>query len=219
MNKAVLFDLDGTLVNTFQDLSDATNYAMRMTNNPPVPDDNMKRFIGDGVVSLVDSALGPNNTTNRKLAGSYFIEYYLSHLTYKSRPYEGMIELVNQLKTDGYKLAVVTNKRHSAALEIVDFFFKDLFDYIIGETKAIPRKPAPDMVDKALKEIGSSRENAIFVGDSEIDFNTYKNSNIIGITCLYGFSPAKELLALNPTYNVNSPKELYPIIRSLFSNM
>lgn len=215
MKNTILFDLDGTLVNTFDDLADATNYAMKMTGNPSVPDYKMRRFIGDGVVSLVGCALGENNQTDRKIAGSYFIEYYLSHLTCKTQPYEGVVELITKLKEDGYKLGVVTNKRHSAALIIVEHFFPGQFDYVIGENKIIPRKPAPDMVLLALKELSSTKEECIFIGDSEIDYRTYIGAGITGITCLYGFSPENELLSLNPENYVHSATELYQKIKSL----
>ncbi|MDD4120384.1 MAG: HAD-IA family hydrolase [Clostridia bacterium] len=215
MKNTILFDLDGTLVNTFDDLADATNYAMEMTGNPIVPDHKMRKFIGDGVVSLVGCALGDNNQTDRKLAGSYFIDYYLSHLTYKTRPYEGIEELINKLKQEGYKLGVVTNKRHSAAVMIIDYFFPDKFHYVIGENKIIPRKPAPDMVLIALKELKARKEDCIFIGDSEIDFKTYIGAEITGITCLYGFCPENELLSLNPENFVHSAKELYDMIKSL----
>lgn len=218
MQKAIIFDLDGTLVDTLEDLSDATNYALEMTGNPKVPLEAMRKFVGDGVVNLVYSALGPNNHTDIKLAGRFFIEHYLSHLTCKSKAYEGINELIYKLKKNNFKLAVVTNKRHSAATIIINHLFPNQFGYVLGESKKIPRKPAPDMIEMAIKELNVTKENAIYVGDSEIDYHAYTAAGLTGITCLYGFSDKQHLLALNPKHIVFSATELFEKIMEIITN-
>ncbi|HQC55210.1 MAG TPA: HAD family hydrolase [Clostridia bacterium] len=212
--KAVLFDLDGTLVDTFLDLYDATNYSMTKTHNPTRTESEIKSFVGRGVNNLVHSALG-DNVKSESEAREYFIEYYNSHLTAKSLPYPGIPKLVNDLIKKGYILGVVTNKREHLAEKIVEFFFPSLFSAVVGERKGFPTKPNPDMIERALELLGVDAKETVFVGDSEIDYYTAINADVTGITCTWGFSDKADLMKLSPEYIVDYPAEILKILKTL----
>lgn len=214
--KAVLFDLDGTLVDTFWDLYDATNYSMSKTHNPTRTESEIKSFVGKGVTNLVHSALG-ENVASQKEAREYFIEYYNSHLTAKSLPYPGIRELVDILLKDGYLLGVVTNKREHLAVKIIDFFFKDKFGAVVGERKGFPAKPHPEMIERALELLGVSFDEVVFIGDSEIDYYTAINSNVTSIICTWGFTDKSDLIKLSPDYIIDRPIDVLNILDTLQS--
>lgn len=209
--KAIIFDLDGTLVDTFPDLFDATNFAMKKASSPERSKEDIKSFVGKGVKNLVLSSLG-ENLDNSKIARDAFIEYYSAHLTFKSKPYDRIVELISMLKEGGFKLGVLTNKREHLAREIVDEFFPNMFEFVVGEIPGFPAKPDPHMIDRALEYLEISKNEILFVGDSIVDYYTALNSNIKCALCSWGFTSKNDLLLLKPDYLVDSPLDILQII-------
>lgn len=193
----IVFDLDGTLMDTLQDLWLSTNHALRSHGMAERSISEVRQFVGNGVHKLIERAV-PEGTTAEKIEEVFdtFKKHYVVHCQDNTDLYPGIRELLTQLKADGHSLAVVSNKLQSGVDELHRTFFSDTIDVAIGERAGIPRKPAPDMVLLALKELeerGASTDNPIYIGDSEVDLETAKNSNLPCISVLWGFRD-RELL-------------------------
>lgn len=187
MKNVVLFDLDGTLVNSLYDLCDSTNYMLERLGLPKRNIDEVRCFVGNGIDMLVRRAVG-NNEFDFDKAMEYYKEYYNENLCNKTRPYEGIEKSIEDLRENGFKLGVVTNKAQWAADKIVRYYFKDSFDVIVGaDLSKRKKKPESDAVDLALEIIGADRESTIFVGDSEVDIATAENTDIDFIGVTWGF--------------------------------
>lgn len=188
MIDTVLFDLDGTLTNTLADLKNSVNFALRKFGFPERNAEEIRNFVGNGVKKLVYRSV-PEDTDNETAEKclEVFKEYYKNNSCVETKPYEGIVELLKELKKRNIKTAVVTNKMHEAATEIVEFFFGDLIDVTVGQSEKFTPKPAPDMVFLALEKLGSSKENAVYIGDSEVDCITAQNSGIPCIGVTWGF--------------------------------
>ena len=184
----VIFDLDGTLLNTLEDLADAVNVVMKANEFPQRTIEEVRCFVGNGVRNLMLQAV-PQGEKNPRFeeAFSFFKEYYGEHCNDKTRPYDGVMELMKTLKDRGYALGIVSNKIDSAVKELNGRYFADLIEVAIGEREGVLRKPAPDTVLTALQELGKNKENAIYVGDSEVDIATARNVGIPCISVLWGF--------------------------------
>jgi phosphoglycolate phosphatase len=189
MNKnTVIFDLDGTLLYTLTDLTDATNYALRSMGMPERSLEEVRQFVGNGIRKLVERAV-PEGTGEDALEQTFsiFKEYYDAHCTDHTMPYEGVLELMEQLQKKGYKMAIVSNKVDKAVKELNESFFSRYISVAIGEKEGVRKKPAPDTVYEALKELGSSKDEAVYVGDSDVDLATAVNSGLPCISVLWGF--------------------------------
>lgn len=187
LKNVVLFDLDGTLVNSLYDLCDSTNYMLERLGLPKRNIDEVRCFVGNGIDMLVRRAVG-NNEFDFDKAMEYYKEYYNENLCNKTRPYEGIEKSIADLRENGFKLGVVTNKAQWAADKIVRYYFKDSFDVIVGaDLSKRKKKPESDAVDLALEIIGADRESTIFVGDSEVDIATAENADIDFIGVTWGF--------------------------------
>jgi phosphoglycolate phosphatase len=189
MNKnTVIFDLDGTLLYTLTDLTDATNYALRSMGMPERSLEEVRQFVGNGIRKLVERAV-PEGTGEDTLEQTFsiFKEYYDAHCTDHTMPYEGVLELMEQLQKKGYKMAIVSNKVDKAVKELNESFFSRYISVAIGEKEGVRKKPAPDTVYEALKELGSSKDEAVYVGDSDVDLATAVNSGLPCISVLWGF--------------------------------
>lgn len=187
LKNVVLFDLDGTLVNSLYDLCDSTNYMLERLGLPKRSIDEVRCFVGNGIDMLVRRAVGHNKFDFDK-AMKYYREYYNENLCNKTSPYEGIEKAITDLRANGFKLGVVTNKAQWAADKIVRYYFKESFDVIVGaDLSKRKKKPESDAVDLALEIIGASRESAIFVGDSEVDIATAENTDIDFIGVTWGF--------------------------------
>lgn len=187
MKNTVLFDLDGTLVNSLFDLCDSTNYMLNELDLPERSIEEVREFVGNGIDMLIRRAVGSECFDFEK-AMRLFREYYNTHLTAKTIPYEGILNVVDTLKSKGFKLGVVTNKAQDAAESIVNYYFKDKFDIVVGaDLKKRRKKPEPDGVELALCSMESNKKNAIFVGDSEVDIATAKNAGLDFIGVTWGF--------------------------------
>lgn len=187
LKDVVLFDLDGTLVNSLNDLCDSANYMLDKLGFPRRSLDEVRCFVGNGIDMLVRRAVG-NNEFDFDKAMKYYREYYNKNLCNKTRPYEGIERAVAVLRENGFKLGVVTNKAQWAAEKIVKYYFNDSFDAIAGaDLSKRKKKPHSDAVDLALEIIGAERKSAVFVGDSEVDIATAENIGMDFIGVAWGF--------------------------------
>ena len=213
--KAVIWDLDGTLLNTLEDLMNSVNYGLSKHGMPKITLEQTRRFVGNGVAKLVERAV-PAGTDGNVQADVLkdFREYYSIHSKDKTKPYDGVVELMTKLKAEGYKLAIVSNKLKEAVEELAGIYFPGLIDVAMGDTPGIPKKPAPDMIYKALELLGLEKNEAVFIGDSDVDVATGINSGMDMITVLWGFRDKEELISSGAKYIVNVPGEILDIIEN-----
>lgn len=212
MKKAVIFDLDGTLLNTLDDLADCTNYALSKFGYPTRTIDEVRQFVGNGVAKLIERAIpeGKNNPNFEKCL-AIFKENYAKNMYNKTAPYNGIIEMLSNLKSRGIKIAVVSNKFDLAVKELCKKYFEGVIDFAAGENEAqgIKKKPAPDTVISVLNEFNFASEDAVYVGDSDVDIMTAKNSKMPCISVTWGFRDEKFLLENGATILINAPSEIY----------
>ena len=207
--KTYIFDLDGTLLDTLHDLWVSCNYALRENGMPERTLDEVRRFVGNGVKKLMERAI-PQGLDNPKFDVTYetFRKHYLVHSLDTTKPYSGIPELLANLKKHGKHMAVVSNKFYAATQELCRHFFGDYIDVAIGERENIRKKPAPDTVNEAIRQLGVGRENAVYIGDSDVDVMTARNSNMPCISVLWGFRDRDFLMQHGATTFVAAPKEL-----------
>lgn len=212
MKKAVIFDLDGTLLNTLDDLADSTNYALSKFGYPTRTIEEVRQFVGNGVAKLIERAIpeGKNNPNFEKCL-AIFKENYAQNMYNKTAPYNGIIEMLSNLKSKGIKIAVVSNKFDLAVKELCKKYFEGFIDFAAGENEAqgIKKKPAPDTVISVLNEFNFPPEDAVYVGDSDVDIMTAKNSKMPCISVTWGFRDEKFLLENGATILINAPSEIY----------
>lgn len=212
MKKAVIFDLDGTLLNTLDDLADSTNYALSKFGYPTRTIEEVRQFVGNGVAKLIERAIpeGKNNPNFEKCL-AIFKENYAQNMYNKTAPYNGIIEMLSNLKSKGIKIAVVSNKFDLAVKELCKKYFEGFIDFAAGENEAqgIKKKPAPDTVISVLNEFNFAPEDAVYVGDSDVDIMTAKNSKMPCISVTWGFRDEKFLLENGATILINAPSEIY----------
>ena len=206
-----IFDLDGTLLDTLQDLAASVNYALRQHHMPEHSIDDVRRFVGNGVRRLMERAI-PEGAANPAFEAAFatFRKYYMEHSLDTTRPYDGIPELIHELKKRGCRMAVVSNKMMAATQELVHHFFPEI-EVAIGEDEAagIRKKPAPDTVFVALKQLGEG--SAVYVGDSDVDLATARNSGLPCISVLWGFRDRDFLLAHGATTFVERPMDILDI--------
>ena len=210
MKTGILFDLDGTLLNTLEDLLDATNYALAAFGHPPRTLPELRRFIGNGAENQIRLSL-PGKADDPELDEvlAFYKEYYSGHCQNKTAPYPGVLNALAELRE--YPMAIVSNKPDAAVKTLCEQYFPGI--YALGEAADCPRKPAPDMVFKAMKEIGV--EKCIYVGDSEVDIRTAKNANVPCISVLWGFRDRDVLEGEGGRYFCRNTEELTALIREL----
>lgn len=194
--KLVLFDLDGTILDTLGDLCDSVNFALASAGFPARTLDEVRRFVGNGILKLVERAL-PDGSDLAAIDRVYetFKAYYRDHCAIKTAPYAGIPELLASLGASGVKLAVVSNKADFAVQSLCERYFEGVFDYAVGERAGIRRKPAPDSVNEVLDHFGIGCAEALYIGDSEVDVETAKNAGIDCIAVDWGFRDAALLRA------------------------
>ena len=207
--KAVICDLDGTLLNTLEDLMDSVNYGLELHGRPRISIEQTRRFVGNGVAKLVERSSPQADAKEQAEILEKFRYYYDKHSKDKTRPYEGILDMLKQLKDNGVKLAIVSNKIDSAVGPLAEEYFPGLIDVTIGETEDIPKKPAPDMIYKALSKLGVEKHEAVFIGDSDVDVETGLNSGMDMITVLWGFRDREELEKSGATVFIEKPEELF----------
>jgi phosphoglycolate phosphatase len=205
-----IFDLDGTLLDTLQDLATSVNYALRQHAMPEHSLDDIRRFVGNGVRKLMERAV-PEGAQNSQFEAAFstFRQYYMQHSLDTTRPYDGIPEMLDELKRRGCRMAVVSNKMMAATQELIVHFFPQI-EVAIGEHEAegIRKKPAPDTVHEALRQLGVTTKNAVYVGDSDVDIETAYNSGLPCISVLWGFRDQDFLLSHGATTLISRPEEL-----------
>lgn len=209
MYKNYIFDLDGTLLNTLADLASSTNYALRQYGMPEHSVDDVRRFVGNGVGKLIERAI-PEGLANPQYEDvlATFRKHYMLHSLDTTAPYPGIESLLHSLRSHGCNVAVVSNKFYNATVELCRHFFADTVEVAIGERENIRRKPAPDTVFEAMRQLGVSGEDTVYVGDSDVDVATARNSGIPCISVLWGFRDRDFLIEHGATTFVNTPEDI-----------
>lgn len=211
MYSTYIFDLDGTLLDTLGDLAASVNYALRSCGMPEHSIKDVRRFVGNGVRLLMERAV-PDGASNPRFdeAFSVFRQHYMAHSLDTTRPYDGIPEMLAALKAKDCRLAVVSNKFYAATQELCRHFFPDTIEVAIGEHEAegIRKKPAPDTVMEALRQLGVSKEGAVYVGDSEVDIATAHNSGLPCISVLWGFRSRRFLTEKGATTFAVAPSDI-----------
>lgn len=205
-----IFDLDGTLLDTLQDLAAAVNFALRKNGMEEHSIDDIRRFVGNGVRKLIERAV-PDGSKNPRIDEVFadFRSYYMQHSLDATKPYDGITEILQELKQRGCKMAVVSNKMMAATQELVAHFFPEI-EVAIGENEAegIRKKPAPDMVFEALHRLGAEAESAVYIGDSDVDIQTAMNAGVPCISVLWGFRNREFLLEHGAQHFIEKPSEI-----------
>lgn len=213
MYKAVIFDMDGTILNTLNDLADAVNYVMTKMDMPLHTISEVRAYVGNGLHKTIERAV-PEGTTKEKLEEAYelMVKYYRSNCNIKTGPYEGIPELIKEIRQKGIKTAVISNKNDAAVKKLCDEMFEDCFDYSLGDSEGIPLKPDRAMVDITLKALGVKASDSIYVGDSEVDIMTAHNSDMKCISVTWGFRDREFLEEKNADIFVDTPLEILDIL-------
>ena len=211
MKVGILFDLDGTLLNSLEDLRDAVNYALAQFSCPQRSLEEIRRFVGNGVMNLLRQAL-PGKPTDPSLDSflEVYTKYYAAHNQDKTRPYDGVLDALEEIKKK-YPVAIVSNKHDSAVKTMCRFFFGDI--YARGESGDCLRKPAPDMVHKAMAQL--QVDACIYVGDSEVDVLTAKNADVPCLSVLWGFRDQACLLEAGAKHFCHAPNEMEKILSAM----
>ena len=215
MKKLVIFDLDGTLLDTVADLAQATNQALAACGFPEHPVDAYNFFVGNGIMKLFERALPENDRTPENILRIWelFVPYYNDHSADLTRPYPGITELLAQLQANGIGLAVASNKYDAATKELAARFFPGIrFAIVLGSREGVPPKPDPAIVGDILAATGYERQDTVFTGDSGVDMQTAANSGVTAVGVTWGFRPREELEKYSPEHIINSPGELLEII-------
>lgn len=209
----VIFDMDGTVLDTLQDLADAVNAALKAFAMPERTIDEVRSFVGNGVRRLLELSV-PDGFANPHFEEVFakFREYYGVHCNDKTKAYDGILPLLRELEKEGYGLAIVSNKLDSAVKELNEIYFEGIVKVAIGEVEGIAKKPAPDMVEKALRELGKTKETAVYVGDSDVDLMTARNVGLPCISVLWGFREEGFLKEQGARYFAKAPAEIPKLI-------
>ncbi|MDE6763482.1 MAG: HAD family hydrolase [Oscillospiraceae bacterium] len=212
--KTIIFDLDGTLLDTLADLSDSANYTMDKMGYPTYPLESYRYFVGNGVPKLLERCLPEDKRTDENIqaARTIFADYYNVHFADKTKPYEGIFELLECLGKSGVKMAVASNKSDEFTVSLAKRFFGNAFDMVQGGKADVPKKPAPDIVYGIMDSLGAVPENTYFAGDSNVDMYTAKNAGIKAIGCLWGFRTKEELLEGGADFLAEKSSDIYDII-------
>ncbi|MCQ2958881.1 MAG: HAD-IA family hydrolase [Bacteroidales bacterium] len=220
----VIFDLDGTLVDSLQDLAESVNYVLRYLELPERSIDEIRQFVGNGIQKLLVRALMVSTKECHKDFNEELLEhalvlfrtYYHEHCQDNTKPYNGIIELLNKFKENDFKIAIVSNKPHSEVKKISDYLFENLIDLAYGENEleGVRKKPAPDMIQNVFKALSVESKSCIYIGDSEVDIETAKNAGIDCVSVLWGFRNEEFLRGKGGEIFAYSPSELYSIVSS-----
>ena len=211
--KYVIFDLDGTILDTLDDLADAANAALASQGYPQRTRDEVRMFVGNGIRKLIERAT-PDGVTEEEIVRTHeaFTAYYSAHCKDKTKPYDGIPELVAALKDKGIRSAVVSNKADYAVKKLCEEYFGDLFEISIGEREGIRKKPAPDTVFEVMRVLGAAPEETVYIGDSDVDVLTAKNSGIDCIGVSYGFRGREFLESHGAQVIADSVGELWEML-------
>lgn len=204
-----IFDLDGTLLNTLEDLADSMNAVLQQSGYPQRSLTEVRNFVGNGIRKLVERSV-PEGTKSEEVVRMYetFLIHYKEHCADKTKPYDGIMELLSKLQDNGVILAVVSNKADAAVKALCAQYFPGVFHEAVGERMGIARKPAPDTVNEVLKNLQIKKEKAVYIGDSEVDVQTAKNAGLDCIAVSWGFRDVSVLKAAGAETIVSVPEEV-----------
>ena len=208
--KLAIFDMDGTILNTLEDLADSMNYALKIHGMPERTIDEVRRFVGNGIRKLVERAV-PEDTPLADVDRVFetFTVYYKDHCAIKTRPYDGILEVLKQLKDMGVKMAVVSNKADFAVQSLCQDYFPGLFDFAVGDREGQRRKPAPDSVNAVLEKFAMDRKDAVYIGDSDVDVDTAANAGMDMIGVSWGFRGREFLIEHGANKIADKPEEIW----------
>ena len=207
--RLVVFDLDGTILDTLRDLTDSVNYALKEHSLPRRSKRKVRAFVGNGIRKLIERAV-PSDTRPDVVESVYasFTEHYMVHCADKTKPYRGITALLAALKAKGIKMAVVSNKADGAVNELCERFFPGVFDVVVGERPNVAKKPAPDSLLTVLRELDIPVADSVYIGDSDVDIATAKNAHMDCISVSWGFRREKFLLSCGASRIVSHPDEI-----------
>jgi phosphoglycolate phosphatase len=213
--KLIVFDLDGTLINSLEDLADSANHVLIQHRFPTHPVDAYRYFVGDGVRKLIERILPQEERNEAQIeqCRQEFVDYYKIHMEDKTAVYEGITDLLNALKARGLKIAVATNKVHIAVAPLMAKYFPGIaFDSLIGQREGIPVKPAPQIMYDILKETGCKTSETLHVGDTATDMQLAHNAGVTPVGVLWGYRPLSELQDAGARYIIEHPLELLELL-------
>lgn len=216
MKATLIFDLDGTLLDTLEDLKDSTNYALKVFGFPTRTLDEVRAFVGNGLRMLIRRAVPTQ--TDEATVDTVLAEmkrHYSQNYHNKTKPYTGIPEILGRFHDEGYPMAIVSNKADSVVSLLRTLYFDKLIPVAVGEMPGVARKPAPDMVYVGVERLGVSRENAVYIGDSEVDLQTAKNSGLPCLSVTWGFRSEVQLIEAGAQKLCHSPEELYEAVHAL----
>ncbi len=211
MIKLIIFDLDGTLLDTIEDLANATNHALKQFNFPLHDTATYRFFVGNGINKLIERALPEEhkNADTISMVKHEFLKYYMFHADDCTKPYPGISELLSKLQREGYQLGVASNKMHDATVDLVKRFFPEIsFTSVLGQRDGIPVKPSPEILNEIVSTAGVLKSETLYIGDSGIDAQTAINANIQFTGVLWGFRPRRELEEAGAERFVEKPEEI-----------
>lgn len=213
--KAALFDLDGTILDTLDDLTEATNTCLKQFHMPTRTKAEVRRFVGNGIRTLIERAAPPEtsaDTIDRMFA--FFLSYYKDHCAIQTKPYPEISDVIQTLRASGIKTAVISNKADAAVQSLCADYFPNLFDCTVGERASQRRKPCPDSVLAVIAELALTTADVVYIGDSEVDVQTAQNAGVDAILVSWGFRDEAELRAAGASCVIHTPSALLPLILS-----
>lgn len=207
--KACIFDLDGTLLNTLDDLANSLNTALAKNNCPTWPIEEIQKKVGNGIRQLVRRSI-PEDLSDELYEQIYidFVNIYSVHKADKTEPYPGIVDLLETLRLTGYQLAVLSNKSEKEVQILCERFFPNIFRAIVGERRNLERKPSPDGIFEILEHLHVTKEEVLYIGDSEVDVETARRADVSCVACSWGFRSAEILKAIGAKDIIDTPQEL-----------
>lgn len=209
MKKLIIFDMDGTILDTLEDLKNSLNYALEQNDLPIRSLEEVRRFVGNGIGKLIERGVPDGCGEKTRLAvQETFYGYYAKHSNDHTRPYDGIVGLIANLRKAGYLTAVVSNKAEFAVQDLCKIWFDGLFDVALGEREGIPRKPAPDSVFEVCRRLNVSVSDSVYIGDSEVDLQTARNAGMDVVSVDWGFRDAEFLRSIGADLILSDPDAL-----------
>lgn len=213
MNKMVIFDLDGTLLDTLDDLCNSVNYSLRTNNFPERSLEEVRTFVGNGIRLLIERSV-PEGTNKELIDKTFecFKTYYAVHCNDKTKTYPGVMDMLKELKKNGYKIAVLSNKAQYAVTKLCDIYFNNLLDDAVGARENVAKKPSPDALYICAENNNINLNNIIYVGDSDVDVATANNAGVRGIAVTWGFRSRELLIKCGAENLADNTDELLQIL-------
>ncbi len=213
MNKMVIFDLDGTLLDTLDDLCNSVNYSLRTNNFPERSLEEVRTFVGNGIRLLIERSV-PEGTSKELIDKTFecFKTYYAVHCNDKTKTYPGVMDMLKELKKNGYKIAVLSNKAQYAVTKLCDIYFNNLLDDAVGARENVAKKPSPDALYICAENNNINLNNVIYVGDSDVDVATANNAGVKGIAVTWGFRSRELLIKCGAENLADNTDELLQIL-------